>query len=250
MTKRAWIIVAVLCVAILGGLIWLSRSSQIDVSNIDINTVQAASAMNGQIADHTTGNMNSKVILIEYGDYQCPGCAASYPVIKQVMEKYGDKIGLIFRNYPLYNAHPNAFAAASAATAAGLQDKFWEMHGYLFTNRDAWVSLDGQARTDYFVSAAKSLGLNGQTFTTQLTDARIKKKIDFDVALGKKAGVNATPSFFIDGKNVGDQDVKDGKLIPADSDTSSPTVWSDADSFGKLIIEPALKAKGISVSND
>lgn len=247
MTKKAWIIVAILCVALIGGLVWLSRSNQIDVSNIDINAVQGATAMNGQIADHTTGNMNSKVILIEYGDFQCPGCAAAAPVVQKIMEKYGDKMGLVFRNYPLYNAHPNAFAAASAAEAAGLHGKYWEMHDYLYTNRDSWVDLDGQSRTDYFVGAAKSVGVNDSAFATLMTDARIKKKIDFDVALGKKANLSGTPSFFIDGVDVGDHDVKDGTtLIPTDNDNSTPAVWSDADLFGKLVIEPALKSHGIS----
>lgn len=247
MTKKTWIIVAVLCVGILGGLVWLSRSSQIDVSGLDINARQEASSMNGQIGDHTKGNMDSKLILIEYGDYQCPGCAAASPVINEVMEKYGDRIGLIFRNYPLYNAHPNAFAAASAAEAAAFQGKFWEMHNYLYANQSAWSSLEGQARTDYFSNAAKSLGATTDTFLNDLTDPRIKKKIDFDVALGKKAGVSGTPGFFIDGKNVGDQDIKDGVLIPSDTDSSTPAVWTDATSFGTLIIEPALKAKGISL---
>ena len=249
MTKKAWVIVAVLCAGILGGLIWLSRSSQIDVSNININAIQAASAMSGNIADHTAGNVSSKVIVIEYGDYQCPGCAAAAPMVQKIITKYGDKVGFVFRNFPLYNSHPNAFAAASAAEAAGLQGKFWEMHDYLYTNRDGWVNLDGQNRTDYFVNAAKSLGINTSTFTNELTDARIKKKIDFDVAMGKKAVIAGTPSFFIDGKNVGDQDVKDGKtLVPSDNDSSTPSVWSDADLFGTLIIEPALKSHGISIN--
>lgn len=244
MTKKAWIIVAALCIAIFGGLIWLSRSNQIDVSTIDINAVQQASALNGNIADHTTGNINSKVIIIEYGDYQCPGCASAYPVITSVMEKYGDKIGLIFRNYPLYNAHPNAFAASSTAEAAGLQGKFWEMYGYLYSNQNSWNTLEGQARTTYFSNAAKSLGINEQTFLSDMTSARVKKKIDFDTALGKKAVITGTPSFFLDGKSVGDQYFADGKLVDENT-TGAQAVWTDADAFGTLIIEPALKAAGI-----
>ena len=244
MTKKAWIIVAVLCVGIFGGLIWLSRSNQIDVSTIDINTVQGASALNGNIADHTIGNAKSKVIIIEYGDYQCPGCGSVYPIIKKVMEKYGDKIGLVFRNYPIYNAHPNAFAAASTAEAAGLQGKFWEMHDYLYSNQNSWNTLEGQDRTNYFSNAAKSLGINEQTFLTDMTGSRVKKKIDFDTALGKKAVISGTPSFFLDGKNVGDQYFLDGKLVAANTD-GAQSVWSDADAFGTFVVEPALKAAGI-----
>jgi len=213
MTKKAWIIVIVLCVGILGGLIWISRSSKVDVSKVDSNTIQVGSAANGNIADHVTGKSDSKVVLFEYG------------------------------------AHPNAFAAASSAEAAGLQGKFWEMHDYLYSNRDSWVNLTGQGRTDYFVAAAQSIGLNAATFTSQLTDPNIKKKIDFDVALGNKAVVTGTPSFFIDGKNVGDQYFADGKLV-ASTVSGAQTIWSDADAFGTFVIEPALKAHGISVSNN
>jgi len=249
MTKKAWIIVSILCVAILGGLIFLSRSNQIDVSNIDINAVQAGSAMNGNIGDHITGKTDSKLVLIEYGDYQCPGCGTAAPVVQQIMEKYGDKIALVFRHFPLYNSHPNAFAASSASVAAGLQGKFWEMHDYLYANQSSWNTLEGQSRTDYFVNAAKSLGVNTATFITQFTDPIVKKKIDFDVALGKKAKVNGTPSFFIDGKDVGDQYFADGKIV-ASTATGAQAIWSDAEAFGTLVIEPALKAKGISLSDN
>lgn len=250
MTKKTWIIVAILCAAILGGLVWVSRSAQVNVASVDITAIQKASSENGNIGDHTYGNTQSKVILIEYGDFQCPGCGSSAPVIKEVTEKYKDKIGFVFRNYPLYSAHPNAFAAASAAEAAGLQGKYWEMHDYLYTNQSSWNQLAGQERTDFFITAASQFGVNSQTFTTNLTDPNIKKKIDFDTALGKKAAVTATPSFFIGGKSVGDQDVKDGVLIPSDNDSSTPPVWTSAAYFSTLIIEPALKANGIDISSN
>ncbi|MEO5949419.1 MAG: thioredoxin domain-containing protein [Candidatus Saccharimonas sp.] len=249
MTKKAWLIVSVLCIAILGGLIFISRSNQIDVSNVDLSTIQVGSSKNGNIGDHIAGKVDSKVILFEYGDYQCPGCGTAAPIIKQVVEKYGDKIAFVFRNFPLYNAHPNAFAAASAAEAAGLQGKFWEMHDYLYGNQNSWNTLSGQSRTDYFVAAAKSLGVNVDTFTTELTNPNIKKKVDFDVALGKKANVTGTPSFYIDGKNVGDQYFADGKIVTSTT-SGAQAIWSSADAFGTLVIEPALRAHGISISNN
>ncbi|MFZ1600261.1 MAG: thioredoxin domain-containing protein, partial [Candidatus Saccharimonas aalborgensis] len=143
MTTKSWIIFSVLCVAILGGLVWVSRGDRIDVTDIDPSTVQPALSKNGQIADHTYGNMNSKVVLIEYGDYQCPGCGSAAPVIKKVVDKYKDKIGFVFRNFPLYEKHPNAFAASATAEAAGLQGKYWEMHEKLYANQDAWSQLSG-----------------------------------------------------------------------------------------------------------
>lgn len=247
MTKKTWIIFAVICVAIIGGMIYTSRNNRVNVTDVDGNVYQAASAENGNIGDHTYGNMKSKVILIEYGDYQCPGCASAYSVIKEVTEKYKDKMGFIFRNYPLYSAHPNAFAAAAAAEAAGLQGKYWEMHDKLYSEQNTWKSLTGSARTDYFIQTADQIGISGSELSGQLDNSNIKRKIDFDEALGKKAGVKGTPSFYIDGTNVGDQDVSDGKLIPSDSSSDTPSVWSTADTFEQYIIIPALKKAGIEV---
>lgn len=247
MTKKTWLIFGALCIALLGGLVYMSRNNKIDVSQVDANAVQKASDQNGNIADHTYGNMSSKVILIEYGDYQCPGCGSAYPVIKQVTEKYKDKMGFIFRNYPLYTAHPNAFAASSAAEAAGLQGKYWEMHDKLYTNQSAWNQLTGSARTEYFVSAANEIGANGAALQSQLDNPSIKRKIDVDEALGKKAGVTGTPSLYINGRSVGDQDVKDGALIPSDNDSSTQPVWAKVETLENLIIIPALKSAGIAI---
>ena len=147
MTKKAWIIFAAMCVGLIGGLIFLQQRNQIDVSSVDTTKAQPASSESGNISEHVYGNANSKVLLVEYADFQCPGCNSSYPVTKKVIEKYKDKIGFIFRNYPLTSAHPNALAAAAAAESAGLQGKYWEMHNSLFENRASWVELSGSTRS-------------------------------------------------------------------------------------------------------
>ena len=77
MTSKGWIIFATLCVAILGGMIFMAQKDKMDISNIDINKLQAATEQNGNIAEHVEGKADSKVVLIEYGDFQCPGCASS-----------------------------------------------------------------------------------------------------------------------------------------------------------------------------
>ncbi len=247
MTKKAWIIFAVICAGIIGGLVYLSNNNKIDVSKIDINRVQAPTSQNGNVGDHTYGNMDSKVVLIEYADYQCPGCGSAYPVIKQVTEKYKDKIGYVFRNFPLYTIHPNAYAAATAAEAAGQQGKFWEMHDKLYTNQSAWNQLSGTDRTDYFATTADSIGISGDKLRTALSDPKLKQKIDFDHALGTKAGISGTPTFFINGKNVGDQYYKDNQLSTKDVNGAA-LVWSNADAFDKFVIQPALKDAGISTN--
>lgn len=244
MSKSTWIIFAIICVGIVAGLVFLSRGGQLDVSAIDVNKIQGASDKSGQIADQVYGNKESKVVLIEYGDYQCPGCAKAAPVLKQVSEKYKDQIAFVFRNYPLYSMHPNALAAATAAEAAGLQGKFWEMHDALYENQGDWNQLSSSDRTDYFVNLATSLGVDGEKLRADFSNKSIKQKIDFDVALGKKVEVSGTPAIFLNGKKLSDTRYNGSKITTGN--TSDSYVWSDATAFENLIIKPALKEAGIS----
>ena len=211
MNRTGWIIFCVVVVGLLGGLIIWTRSTNpsVDVSKVNNGSILAASAESGNIADHVTGKTDSKVLLIEYGDYQCPSCGSAYPNVKTLMGQYGDRIGLVFRNFPLTSIHPNARAGAAAAEAAGLQGKYWEMHDQLYSNQDSWTSLDTNQRTDAFVSFASQLGLDTKKFTTDLSDANVNKKISFDIALGKQNGVAATPTFFLNGKTL-DKTAADG----------------------------------------
>lgn len=206
MSKRAWIIFAVICVVVLGGLIYFSNRNRIDVSNVDTSAVQQASELSGNIADNTFGKKDSKVVLIEYGDYQCPGCGSAAPTVKKLSEKYKDQIAFVFRNFPIASKHPNARAAASAAEAAGLQGKFWEMHNILYENQAAWERLSTADRGPAFVSYAKQIGLNEERFKTDMESTSVSNKINFDQAVGKKAGADATPTFILNGKKFGEQD--------------------------------------------
>ena len=248
MTKKAWIIFAAMCVGLIGGLIFLQQRNQIDVSSVDTTKAQPASSESGDISEHVYGSANSKVLLVEYADFQCPGCNSSYPVTKKVIEKYKDKIGFIFRNYPLTSAHPNALAAAAAAESAGLQGKYWEMHNSLFENRASWVELSGSTRTENFVKLASDIkGLNVEKFKADLENPNIRKKIDYDMALGKKDSVGGTPAMYINGKDVGSQKVLNGKLVSGtNTDTNASYVWANADNFEKFVIQPAMKSAGIS----
>lgn len=248
MTKKAWIIFAAMCVGLIGGLIFLQQRNQIDVSSVDTTKAQPASSESGNISEHVYGNTNSKVLLVEYADFQCPGCNSSYPVTKKVIEKYKDKIGFIFRNYPLTSAHPNALAAAAAAESAGLQGKYWEMHNSLFENRASWVELSGSTRTENFVKLASDIkGLNVEKFKADLENPNIRKKIDYDMALGKKDSVGGTPAMYINGKDVGSQKVLNGKLVSGtNTDTNASYVWANADDFEKFVIQPAMKSAGIN----
>lgn len=242
MTKKTWIVFVVICIAILGGLVWMSKSKQVNVDTIDILAIQGASEQNGNIADHVFGNKDAKVRIIEYGDFQCPGCGRAYPILKAVSEKYKDDVAFIFRNFPL-PIHGNARAAAAAAEAAGLQGKYWEMHDKLYSAQNEWSELSGSMRLDIFAGYAETLGVDRAKFLTDIEDGQLEKKINFDKALGAKAGVTGTPSIFVNGK-AADQSVKDDKLVAGNR--TDPLVWSDQTLFEKYILIPALKEAGVS----
>lgn len=203
MDKKAWIIFVAVCVAVLGGLIFLQRSNQLDVSSIDETRIIAASDKNGNIGDHVFGTTTGKATLIEYGDFQCPACKSAYPNVKELTEKYKDKLTFIFRNLPLTTLHPNARAGAAAAEAAGLQGKYWEMHNMLYEQQDNWSSSTAEKRTSYFEEYAQSIGIkNVDIFKSDMDSKRVASKINFDLALAKKINANATPTILLNNKKI------------------------------------------------
>ena len=205
MNKKTWSIFVVICVVILGGLVALSQKDKVDVSKINLANIQKASTANGHVADHVFGKADSKVILVEYGDFQCPYCGEAYPNVKKIAADYSDKIAFVFRNYPLSTMHPNAKAAAGAAEAAGLQGKYWEMHDKLYETQSTWENDSTDQRTTQFTEFAKEIGVKDlKKFKTDMASNNVNKKINFDLALGDKAGVTGTPTFVLDGKKVSD----------------------------------------------
>lgn len=206
MNKIGWIIFSVVVVLVLGGLVAWTRIANppIDLTGVENNSVVAASDQNGNIADHTKGSESNKILLIEYGDYQCPSCGDAYPNVNTLMEEYGDDVTLVFRNFPLTAIHPNARAAAAVAEAAGLQGKFWEMYDKLYVSQNDWSGLDASKRTTVFNSYAQDLGLDMDKFNADVAGKEAGQKINFDMALGKSVDVAATPTFFLNGKKLDD----------------------------------------------
>jgi len=207
MNKYGWIIFSVVVVGLLGGLVAYTRSTNpaIDVSGVNNNSTLKAIPESGNIADHIEGKTDSKVVLIEYGDYQCPSCGSAYPNVNTLMNEYSDRVALIFRNFPLTSIHPNAKVAAASAEAAGLQGKYWEMHNVLYENQKSWETLDATKRVDAFVGYANQLGLDTTKFKTDLSSTDINKKITYDMTLGKANGVDATPTFFLNGEKLDEE---------------------------------------------
>lgn len=207
MNRTAWIFIGVLCILGFGGLVYITKKDTVDVNSIDPTAIIASTETS--IGDHVEGNPNAKVTLFEYGDFQCPGCGGAHENTPNIQKIYRDKVRFVFRNYPLISIHPNALAAASVAEAAGLQGKYREMSNLLYSNQSQWVSLSADQRGDVFLSYANQLSLNVDQYTSDVSSTKVQKKIQSDQAIGNKAGVQATPSFFIGNQQVDSAIVSD-----------------------------------------
>ncbi len=199
MTRTRWIVFLVILVGVFGFIIATKKSSEVKVDNVNPAKVVTKSQ---DIPDHVFGSIDNKTILIEYGDFQCTGCGSLYPNLHPLKEHYKDQLTFVFREFPLTGLHPNALAGATAAEAAGLQSKFWEMHDTLYENQQSWSGLDGIQRTEAFVGYAKAIGVNEKQFRKDLGSEKISQKIKRDQALGKKIGASSTPTLVLDGETL------------------------------------------------
>lgn len=169
-----------------------------------------------QPTSHIDGKGQKGVTLVEYGDYQCPICAVYYQPLKTAVAKFSNDIHFQFRNLPLTSIHQNAFAAARAAEAAGLQNKYWQMHDLLYENQNTWSSSNNPL--SFFQSYAKQIGLNVTQFNSDYSSGKVNDAINADLAAFAKTGKpQATPTFFLDGKYI------DNKQL-ADPQTGEPSV--------------------------
>lgn len=143
--------------------------------------------------DHALGNAHAPIELVEYGDYQCPFCGQAYPIIKWIQAQLGDDLRFIYRNFPLSKTHPQAKQAAIASEAAARQDKFWQMHDLLFEHQK-------RLHTPQLIEYAQQLDLDIDAFKNDMEDEQLAKKVEADFYSGMRSGVNATPTFFVNGE--------------------------------------------------
>lgn len=212
MTRTRWIVFIVVCALVLGGLAFMSKKDNVDVGNTDAGKI--VEATDTAIGDHVYGKKDAKVVLVEYGDFQCPACGGAYVQLKSIKEKYKGDIAFVFRNFPLTNIHPNALASSAVAEAAGLQGKFWEMHDKLYENQDSWSSATADQRDSIFEGYATELGLNLDQFKTDLSSKKVSEKISRDQALGRKVKVDSTPGILIGTTKLSDDTINN--LVQAD----------------------------------
>lgn len=172
------------------------------VAGDDIGTVGAATAGTAKKAaggevqlkadDPAKGGKNAAITIIEYSDFECPFCGRAAPTVKQVLSTYGDKVRVVYRDFPL-SFHPNAMNAAIAGNCAHEQDKFWEYHDVLFQNQN---SLTVASLKEY----AKQLGLNTAQFDDCLDTQKYLAAVQDDMKLAQQDGLQGTPHFMINGQ--------------------------------------------------
>ena len=146
-------------------------------------------------ADPALGTRQAAVTIVAYSDFQCPFCARVEPTLKEIHKAYGDKVRIVWKDFPLTTIHPQAFKAAEASHCAAEQQRYWEYHDRLFANqaRMSVAELKGHAA---------ALGLDPVAFTTCLDSSRYTPRVQASLDAGAKLGVEATPTLLINGRTV------------------------------------------------
>lgn len=237
--SAAGVIIGVLVVAILAVAAYAvidGNNKATDFSNYDFNTIIAPSADNGNIGDHVKGDPNAPVLIFEYADYQCPGCASINPKVNKLIEQLDGKLAVVYRNF-LLSYHQNGTAAASAAEAAGLQG-YWKPYAdKLFAEQSEWEYASASERTalfdKYFEEVTDGKG-DLEKFNADIASENVSKKINFDMGIGKRVDIQGTPAFYVDGQWIdwgeASEITVNGKTITWDSARSG-------DDFTKLLKE-------------
>lgn len=183
-----------------------SQNSVTDQQQIDQNESNSApeATTNSQNATESADTQETQelVTIVEFSDFQCPACKASLPAVKQVLALYPDKVQLIYRHFPLDSIHPNARLAAIASEAVASFDpaKFWPFHDKLFTEQKTWANISDRGELkDTFATYAVELGLDRTQFLEKMEDNSLAELVNSDVTSGTQLGVNATPSFYVNG---------------------------------------------------
>jgi protein-disulfide isomerase len=145
--------------------------------------------------DHILGPDTAPVTLVEYGDFECPGCKAAFPTLKALLARRGEQLQFVFRHFPLHEFHPHAQLAAEASEAAAAQHRFWPFHDLLFAHVH-------QLDRPHLSGFAERLGLDIARFENELNDRVYLQRVQEQSELGRRLQVRGTPAFFVNGESA------------------------------------------------
>lgn len=201
------LIIGILVVILLGVATYAivdANNKATNYNDYDFYSVIEATDNNGNIGDHVKGDPDAPVLIFEYADYQCPGCASINPRVNKVIEQLDGKLAVVYRSF-LLSYHQNGTAAASAAEAAGLQGYWKEYADKLFSEQSEWESASATERSTlfnkYFEEVTDGKG-DIDKFNEDIASEAVSKKINFDMGIGKRVEVEGTPAFYIDGQLI------------------------------------------------
>jgi protein-disulfide isomerase len=186
--KNPWVVIGIILVILIAGSVWYSSSA----GNKYNEGVDAS-------ITHIKGSSEAVITLVEYSDFQCPACATAQPVVKDILNEFGDNIKFEYKHFPL-PMHPLAEPAARAAEAAGQQGKFFEFHDMLFEKQKNWSNSANPSAI--FVQYAEELGLDAQKFRQHMNAPLLSDKIDENKKEGLELGITGTPTFFLNGEKM------------------------------------------------
>jgi protein-disulfide isomerase len=145
--------------------------------------------------DPSLGSAAAPVTVVEYSDFQCPFCGRVMPTLKELRTKYGDKVRLVWKDFPLTQIHPQAFVAAQAGNCAREQGKFWEYHDRLFANQQA-------LQPELLKKYAGEVGLDPAKFNACLDSSKYEAHVQESLGAGNRLGITSTPTMYINGRMV------------------------------------------------
>ncbi|MBR3052378.1 thioredoxin domain-containing protein [Candidatus Saccharibacteria bacterium] len=240
----AGLIIGIIVVALLGFATFMvidGNNKAVDYNKYDFYSIIEPSKDNGNIGDHVKGSPDAPVVIFEYADFQCPGCASINPKVNKAIEELDGKLAVVYRNH-LLSYHKNGTAAASAAEAASLQSdsdgkSYWKPYtDKLFAEQAEWEYATGSERTalfeKYFTEVTDGQG-DLDKFRTDVAGADVSQKISFDMGIGRHIDIEATPAFFVDGQLIKWSDA--GELTFSNGETVTWDSSQGGDNFVKLL---------------
>lgn len=243
------IIIGIVAVALIGLGAWVvidGNNKAVKFDDYDFHSIIEPTKDNGNIGDHIKGDPKAPVIVFEYADYQCPGCASVNSRVNKMVEELDGQVAVVYRSF-LLPYHQNGTAAASAAEAAGLQGYWKEYADKLFMEQSEWEYASPSKRTEYFdkyfeeVTEGKG---DLEKFKKDLASEEVSKKISFDMGVAKRVNVSATPAFYVDGQFIdwGDTDQNGTGSVVINGETISWEGTLSGDSFIQ-VFRDIVKAK-------